>query len=356
TWRQRGSAAWDGAAITSEYVGEMWDGRPDGTGRMTLRTGLSYEGEWKDGLMEGRGHLRLPNGDDYEGNFAADRPHGNGRYTAADGTSFEGPFRNGQREGDGVLTLADGTAYRSRWEDGREVERTQLAQAQPPAGPGLGAVEAGGVVLNLFVDRSANAKFKSADREMKSYVYEGQLAGNLLKVQLDSPELMGLWKGNGTISKILDGDSDELFEAVEQFAPVFLVVDVDNEREGAVQIDDAYLEVEQSHTDPQPYLTIRSEYPPWACIRTKGKNGPLDPTFELANAGWGPVRNAGIRYAFGDESGPHTQSFTVQVGDFTGSTEVTTQGGLEAAGLDIKEVAGRTFECEPQDVSHCLAE
>jgi len=351
TWRQRGSSAWDGAAAASDYVGEMKDGRPDGMGRITLRSGLSYEGEWKDGLMEGRGHLRLPNGDDYEGDFVADRPHGNGRYTAADGTTFDGPFRNGQREGTGVLTLADGAAYHSRWENGREVTRTLVMQGGAPASVGIGG---GGVAVNLFVDLKRNTEYRNVDPDLPSYLYQGALAGNVVKLRPESQQVMGLWKGDGIISRIRGRMSNELFEAAPQFGPVFLVLDVTNERGLAVQIDGAYLEVEQSYTDLQPYVTIQSDHSPGAgtCF------GGLNPIFELVNSGWGPVRNASLTYAFGNESGPRTQSFTVRAGDFADSQQVSTQGGLEAAGLDVGRLEeGSTFECPSGDqLPSCLAE
>jgi hypothetical protein len=113
---------------------------------------------------------------------------------------------------------------------------------------------------------------------------------------------------------------------VEQFAPVLLVVDVTNETGQAIQIGDAYLDVERSDTDLQPFLTIRSRDGP-GCFSPSEASGHFNPTFGLANAGWGPVRNASVSYAFGDESGARTQRFTFRAGNFDESAQVTTAPG-----------------------------
>jgi len=212
------------------------------------------------------------------------------------------------------------------------------------------------VVLNLFVDLERNTEYRSSDPLVKSFVYEGELAGSSLKLRLDSKELMGLWKGDGTIYQTHERSSRRFFKKVEQFGPVFLVVDVTNESKQAVQVNGAYVDVEQSSTDLQPCLTIRTSYVAPKCDPKSSKPGDFYPTFELVNAGWGAVRNASVTYAFGDESGPRTQSFTVRVGDFGESQQVSTLSGLQTSGLDIKGLACSRFECPSEDaLPGCLA-
>ena len=50
-WRVRGSASYDPKTIYSVYAGEMRDGRPNGNGRLEIRSGEVFDGDWSNGLL-----------------------------------------------------------------------------------------------------------------------------------------------------------------------------------------------------------------------------------------------------------------------------------------------------------------
>ena len=111
----------------------MKDGRADGRGRYSDRSGLAYEGEWVNGVMEGYGRLKLPNADEYVGQFRAGKANGAGRYVDVTGEIFEGPFLNGRRDGRGTTRLPDGTSYRST---GSPARRPKVARCARQSGWG----------------------------------------------------------------------------------------------------------------------------------------------------------------------------------------------------------------------------
>ncbi|MGA2604191.1 MAG: hypothetical protein ABSG14_08175 [Verrucomicrobiia bacterium] len=46
----------------SRFVGELHDGKPNGTGTMILSDGLKLVGQFKDGIIDGQGKMIYPNG------------------------------------------------------------------------------------------------------------------------------------------------------------------------------------------------------------------------------------------------------------------------------------------------------
>ena len=70
-WRVRGSASYDPKTIYSVYSGEMRDGRPNGNGRLEIRSGEVFDGIWSNGALEGKGIHIDADGNRYEGMFAA---------------------------------------------------------------------------------------------------------------------------------------------------------------------------------------------------------------------------------------------------------------------------------------------
>ena len=52
-WRVRGSASYDPKTIYSSYFGEIRNGRPDGQGRLELRSGEVLDGHWVAGQLDG---------------------------------------------------------------------------------------------------------------------------------------------------------------------------------------------------------------------------------------------------------------------------------------------------------------
>jgi len=56
-WFENGNEDSDG-----KYIGEIKNGKPNGTGTITSPDGKKYEGEFKDGKEHGQGILTIPDG------------------------------------------------------------------------------------------------------------------------------------------------------------------------------------------------------------------------------------------------------------------------------------------------------
>ena len=328
-WLARGAPAYDRDAIYSEYEGEVRDGRPNGKGRIKLRTGVVYDGTWRDGNMIGHGVLRFANGDRYSGAVDDGAPDGHGRYASADGTIFEGDFVDGRRDGAGTLTLPDARRFRSIWKDGTEIERTPLDDS-----PAVVA-QAGGVTVSTYIDTKLNNEFIDADVDMLSYAYTATPSAGEVAIVPDAPEMMAIWKGDAVLRDDGTGQNAWLFEDPGQFSPVFLVVELSNEGNQTAQVTSAWFDLAESVTDYQPYVTVY------------GLSGTFfDPSFGLQNFGWGEAANATLTYAFGNESGPVTEDFVADIGTIDSSVEATAIDGMIALGVDVDRLGDwESLEC-----------
>ena len=67
--------------VKTKYVGEISNGKPNGTGTLTYSDGKKYMGEWKNG-----------------------EPNGLGIFSSPDGGKYEGEWENGEMEGQGIFT------------------------------------------------------------------------------------------------------------------------------------------------------------------------------------------------------------------------------------------------------------
>jgi hypothetical protein len=143
--------------------------------------------------MTGYGVLRFATGDRYSGAVRDGAPDGRGRYAALDGTIFEGIFVAGHRDGEGTLTLPDARRFRSVWKEGREVVR------EPLDGAPTVLAEAGGVTVSAYIDTRLNDAFIDADVDMLSYAYTATPSAGEVRVALDAPKLLDLWKGDAVI-------------------------------------------------------------------------------------------------------------------------------------------------------------
>ena len=90
-WFENGDEENDG-----KYVGEIENGKPNGTGTITFPDGPKYEGEFKDGEYDGQVTFTSPDGDKYVGEFKDDEFHGQVTYTWSDGDKYEGKFKDGE--------------------------------------------------------------------------------------------------------------------------------------------------------------------------------------------------------------------------------------------------------------------
>ena len=332
-WLARGAPAYDRDAIFSDYEGEVRDGRPEGRGRIRLKSGLVYDGTWRDGVMTGYGVLRFATGDRYSGAVRDGAPNGRGRYAALDGTIFEGGFVSGVRDGEGTLTLPDARRFRSVWQDGVEVERTLLD------GPPTVLAQAGAVTVSTYIDTRLNNEFIDADVEMLSYAYTALPSADEVVVTLDAPDLLDLWKGDAVIRDDTIAQSAWMFEDPGQFAPVFLVVQLSNEGRQAAQVVSAWFDLAESVTDMQPYVVIYGSH-----------NTAFDPTFSFQNFGWGEALDATLTYAFGTDEEPVTGDFVADLGSIDTWLAATTIDGMEALGVDTAALGDwESLECKRFD-------
>jgi hypothetical protein len=104
--------------LVDRYEGELWYGKRNGQGKITLANGVQYEGSWRDGVQNGQGKLTLANGDRYEGEFQNGIQSGQVREIFANGNRYEGEARDGIRNGQGIMTFTNGDRYEGHWHDG----------------------------------------------------------------------------------------------------------------------------------------------------------------------------------------------------------------------------------------------
>ncbi len=102
-----------------KYVGAFKDGRKHGQGTLSLPDGGKYVGSFKDGLENGQGTLAWPDGEKYVGEFKDEKYDGHGTYTFADGGKYVGAWKDGKFNGQGTWTHPDGAKYVGEWKDGK---------------------------------------------------------------------------------------------------------------------------------------------------------------------------------------------------------------------------------------------
>ena len=84
-WFEDGDEENDG-----KYVGEIENGKPNGTGSITFPDGTMYVGKWKDGKRHGKGTYTNPDGEKYEREFKDGEENGQGIHTWINGDKYEG--------------------------------------------------------------------------------------------------------------------------------------------------------------------------------------------------------------------------------------------------------------------------
>jgi hypothetical protein len=210
------------------------------------------------------------------------------------------------------------------------------------------AQNADGLAVKVMIDAMKNDSYRKADDQFASFVYAATVQGNTISIQLASKEIVGTWKGNRTLREI-GFASKTYFEDAAQFAPVFLLVDVSNDRTTPVQVKSAYVSVSESATDLQPYLEIGS----WG--RLLCGDGTYAPTFDITNSGWGPVRNARLIYSFGTATNASPE-FTSSIGTFDQKAEASVDDGIKKSSLNIDRAKDEKFKCASKSqLPACLA-
>jgi hypothetical protein len=201
------------------------------------------------------------------------------------------------------------------------------------------AQNADGFTIDVTIDAKKNQSYIKADDQFSSFVYSATTQNNTKIIQPASKEIMETWKGNKPVSKGPFEDSD-------QFAPIFLVVDLTNNRATPVQVKNAYLDVSASASDLQPYLQISSSY-------TGCGDATYNPKFTLTNYGWGAVHDAKLTYSFGKKP---SAGFTASVGTFDHTADPSVEDGLKKSVLNIAQAKAGKFKCASQSaLPACLA-
>ena len=212
------------------------------------------------------------------------------------------------------------------------------ATAPPVHAQGGAPAAQDGVRVQLFVDqrRIAEARKKiDPDDFFPVYAYKLQPGPQALELRIDSPELMRRWKGDF----VLGQDTKATFEDTTQFLPVLLVLDVSNESATPLQVTNAYLEMQSSRSDLQPFITLY---------------GWMQDAFSIINYGWGRAENARLDFGFGRER-PVTDSFALALGAL-GAVEVTPVRAVTAVVPNVQRLLDEPPKCPSnRQVPACLA-
>ena len=102
-----------------KYIGEIENGKPNGTGTITFPDGEKYEGEWKDGKRNGQGTYTFRSGAKYVGRWKDDKRNGQGTFTNKDGSKDVGEWKNSR--------LWNGITY---FKNGKIKERYKFGKRQ----------------------------------------------------------------------------------------------------------------------------------------------------------------------------------------------------------------------------------
>ena len=351
-WRVRGMADYDTRAVYAIFSGRLEEGRPEGEGRIDIRTGESYEGGWIAGLREGEGYLRDPDGNHYRGGFVAGLPHGEGRYTARDGTLYVGSFRHGLRHGDAVVRLPGGTEYRSVWRAGEEVESDRPDVVLDAQTGGLLRAQAGDdasrVTLAPVIDRRKGG--------LQSLRYGAQPMDGTLAVYPANPRVIEGWNLEAPIEPFGWVSAFHAFFMPER-NNAYMRISLQATDGGVVEIADVWLDVAESITERRPLLQVRTLQ---GCIGYR-------PYFGLLNHGWGAVDSATLRYRFVPEGAAEdpslrdqgTRMFETTVAGFSEAGVVRIDSALPRLGVDTATLQNRRLRCNiptPYDHAACVAQ
>ncbi|WP_442580039.1 MORN repeat-containing protein [Mesorhizobium sp. ASY16-5R] len=332
-WRVRGSASYDPKSVFSTYAGDLKDGRPDGEGRLEIRSGEVVDGHWTRGEADGQAVWIDEAGNRYEGAFSHGRPNGQGRYLGVNGEIFTGVFADGERHGDGETRLAGGTTYRSTWDHGREVGGNRPDALADAMVGGLLKAQAGGgdagkVEIGVSIEERMN---QQAQMRYQHLVRDDDIAIYPL-----SDDLNKLWNGGQIYSGswMLDGVNwDE--------SPAFVEVGVGTTDGSRVKLGKLELRVGGGDIYRKPMLTLQESI---GCVGFR-------PTFALVNHGWGGVRDAKITLQFTGEAedSPMSRPFEMPVDNFEDGADISIRGLLDQAGVDTAKLEQNRYSCQSRE-------
>ena len=228
----------------------------------------------------------------------------------------------------------------ARWLTTMSLGLAAAAPAQSQGGAPGTAVAQDGVRVQLFVDQrriAAARKQVDPDSLFPVYAYRMQQGAQALELRLDSPELMRQWKGDFPLGQ----ETKATFEDTNQFLPVLLVLDVSNESGTPLQVTNAYLEMQSSRSDLQPFMVL---------------NAWQQESFDLRNYGWGRAEGARLDFGFGRDRQAAIGGFTLALGAL-GAAEVTPVKALSAVVPNVQRLLDQPPKCPSnRQVPNCLAQ
>ena len=212
--------------------------------------------------------------------------------------------------------------------------------------------QAGTVAVNVYLDGKLNDEFRSAQDEdgFDRFTYQVDDSSGVLQIALASQEIMGLWKGDAPIMATLRQGTSDYFEDSTQFGPVFVVVDIANEENQTAEVVGAYLDIDESMSDLQPYLDA---YGP-----ADGCNARLVAGVLALQRRLGPGRErSGSPIPSATRPSRVGQTFTAEIGSFEDSATPSIADSLQALGLDIDRLQNDNFQCASEaEYAACIAD
>jgi hypothetical protein len=99
----------DGWGVSVTYTGEIQDGKPNGMGVATYKSGnaIRYVGNFGNGMYTGKGTMFFNNGVFLTGEWKNGKLNGKGSFLSESGVLYIGDFVNGVKEGHGILFYKD---------------------------------------------------------------------------------------------------------------------------------------------------------------------------------------------------------------------------------------------------------
>ncbi|MCB1477289.1 MAG: hypothetical protein KDJ62_00115 [Rhodobiaceae bacterium] len=368
TWREAGSPAYDTTARVATYSGEMKNGRPEGKGTYTHRSGVSYSGQWHDGLMHGQGRLFLPNGDQYSGGFALGKSDGDGIYIDATGTIYQGRFAAGMRDGDGSLYPATGEPFTANWRAGKAVTATirYLKPAEQLYPPVLWAQYQtyDDIRVGVLVDRTYYAHLPEPGESPVPYAAEN--LREQIAIRPDSKRIVDAWRGTGNIAMTEDEEfeyaSSELgwkngediplgpgfLSTAARIRPVPVIVELRNDSDQPLRIVNAFLDVEKSASDLEPMVQMRIGY-----LGDCGTLAEFKADFDIDNFGWGPAENATLRFTLPNDP---SREFSKPIGTIERTVHVDLSDEVRSTGYPVDEFKAAPLTCTREDFEDCFKE
>lgn len=209
--------------------------------------------------------------------------------------------------------------------------------------------------VNAYLDTRLNNEFRQADDTKPSFAYtSAPPEDDTVTITLDAPDVLAAWKGAAVLRD--DAIGSALWFSRQQFAPVFLVVEIVNDSNRTQQVVSAWFELIESVTDRQPFL-----------LPYKDMAGGFPPTFRFANLGWSRPVGATLRFAFGTADGPVTRELVTSLGIHEndvayGAIDSLTELGVDIPALDVSRETcplstdGSECAIDPHAFDHLLGE